>query len=332
MADPTIEVLDAPTKTSDCGGARSRVKWKMGGKNGWIIQHVVFAKDRKSCAGAKLEPVGFVGEYWEAWQVKAGAVKIGDTDAEHQSDTFQIADQGNDTKGKASIVGEVKFFEDYKLDMPPWEKNKIPLAGALPTTSAAPPGWDAAGALEHTLRSAWVCCEGRKENVVTGTPMPEPPEKPGTPKPAKNILKSIHGTPPWSRIGPRQRRPRQDVETTMRRLARAGLGDLREAVAQYDEFAADREGLAAMSRLFVLNRYVFRLPDRLPLGELPFFGGWDGVLADEETLAPLWPWTLRDGQKRLTGTFRGYAGDRYLALAEFDYFTERFERYRPPKS
>jgi hypothetical protein len=328
MGDLKITILDAPQKTSDCGGARSRVKWSVEGKSGWIIQHVVWNKNRKDCSGRKLEPIGFTGEYWEAWKVTAGKVMIGDTDQEHQSDTFQIADQGNATKGDAKIIGEVKFIENYDLRMPPWEKDRVPSAGALPTTSKAPPKWNIDNTEPHTLESKWVCCEDKAENKVTGAPMPEEKkENTKTPSPVKNVLKSLRSMPAWSELRADDRQGRQALEHIVQSLVKTKLDVIRSGMELYIQLSREAPGqfdIPEMSRLFVLNRFLFDVPAEAPLGSIRLFGGWDGIVVRPGVISPLWPWRVVRGRKQLVGVFSGYAGDEYLALQEFDYFRERF--------
>jgi hypothetical protein len=79
MPDLTIEVVDPPTRTSGCGGARSKVRWKVaGGKSGWVIQHIVWTIDRRDCSGNPKPPKDLPGEFWEAWKVTNGRGRLRD--------------------------------------------------------------------------------------------------------------------------------------------------------------------------------------------------------------------------------------------------------------
>jgi hypothetical protein len=86
----------------------------------------------------------------------------------------------------------------------------------------------------------------------------------------------------------------------------------------------NRYDTAAMSRIYVLNRYVFAVPRRRPLGSRRF-GSFMGIPHDERSVDEWWP-LARDarGRWKLTGRFEGYAGEDYQALEEFDYFRREF--------
>jgi hypothetical protein len=104
------------------------------------------------------------------------------------------------------------------------------------------------------------------------------------------------------------------------------LAAIRSAFSLYLKWAEAQSGgpaIGDLSRLFVANRYLFRLPPQATLGEWPLFGGWHGV-SRRDVLDPLWPWKTMRGRKRLAGSFKGYSGGPYLALAEFDYLRRNF--------
>lgn len=98
-----------------------------------------------------------------------------------------------------------------------------------------------------------------------------------------------------------------------------------------ERFIAERRGannysVDDMSKLFVLNRYIFKVPAKSKLGE-PGFGGWIGIPHDETEINELWPFAVRtDGRLELIGEFGGYNGDDFQAVEEFDYFNQRFGR------
>jgi hypothetical protein len=78
------------------------------------------------------------------------------------------------------------------------------------------------------------------------------------------------------------------------------------------------------SRVFLLNRYLFRVPEKSPIdGNL--FGGWAGVPIENGLVNRLWPFSY-DGQNnlQLVGEFEGYFGNSYRGVDEFDYFQRKF--------
>jgi len=171
--EPSIAVTQKAKSLTKCGSAESKVKWSVSGKpNGWIIQHVFFRASATDCKGNKVATVAPNGlSYWEGWEVKKGKVFVGFAagGSPHNADTFRTGDQGAGSKGRATIRGEVKFFRNYKLTVPPWGFT-VPQAMSLPTVTKAPKGWSTAGASTHNLIVMWNCCGKTNHQVVSGTP------------------------------------------------------------------------------------------------------------------------------------------------------------------
>jgi hypothetical protein len=83
--------------------------------------------------------------------------------------------------------------------------------------------------------------------------------------------------------------------------------------------------VAAMSKPFVAVRYVFAVPARVPIGR-PAFASFTGVPVEGHFVNDLWPWELGPSQiPRLTGYFRGYVGETYLAAEEATYFARTYK-------
>jgi hypothetical protein len=133
--------------------------------------------------------------------------------------------------------------------------------------------------------------------------------------------------PSWSEIRSNDLEALRVIEESMSAFSRTDLRVMRRAIVSYlewvDTLPADAE-FSALSKLYVLYRYVFDLPTRLPLGSIRFFGGWHGIFSGPQVVNAIWPWKIVGGKKRLRGTFAGYTGHPYLAMAEFDYFQQTF--------
>lgn len=83
---------------------------------------------------------------------------------------------------------------------------------------------------------------------------------------------------------------------------------------------------ATMSKLFVLNRFLFAVPEKEKFAG-PFFGGFQGVPYDQHEMNVMWPLShAKDGQVQLTGRFSGYSGHNHLAVQEFDFFLKKYGR------
>jgi len=89
---------------------------------------------------------------------------------------------------------------------------------------------------------------------------------------------------------------------------------------------AARGNLDALSKIYLFNRLYFKVPPGfIPRKDAKVFGGWRGVPLMDGTINVLWPLTQDlDGHLSLTGQFKGYFGEKYRPLEEFDYFLEKF--------
>jgi hypothetical protein len=97
---------------------------------------------------------------------------------------------------------------------------------------------------------------------------------------------------------------------------------IREAVALL--YRQHSQNTSLWSRIFLLNRYLFLVPETsLVDGQL--FGGWEGTPIENGMVNRLWPFSY-DSQNnlQLTGEFKGYFGQGYMGLDEFDYFLKTF--------
>jgi hypothetical protein len=116
--------------------------------------------------------------------------------------------------------------------------------------------------------------------------------------------------------------------TVARHLAAFDLDAVRSGVGRYAEDARQGSGLTveAAGRLLILNRLVFVVPEWSD-GSVGFFGGFAGPEGAGGRLQIGWPVvTLPDGSVEIAAPFRGYFGDDFQALPEFDLFRERFPR------
>lgn len=139
--------------------------------------------------------------------------------------------------------------------------------------------------------------------------------------------------PAWSDVHTGDTEGLRRIEEMARRIAgfgpEAAKDGIRDFVAPHTQ-AAGGPDVAAMSKVYVLLRYLFDAPQAAPKG-VPRFGSFLGVPETANTVDELWPWEPGpDGDVHLTGFFRGYGGETYLALEEMDAFAERYGvRARP---
>ena|ERR1041384_3360545 len=143
----------------------------------------------------------------------------------------------------------------------------------------------------------------------------------------EKVVELIESSPEWSEIPADDEASRSKIIEKMRGVAKYDLDTIRSAIEQYLSKKEQSEGgndVASMSRLYVLNRYLFDVPDKVPMGERRF-GSFFGIPHDSQSVNEMWPLSVDDkGKLALTGSFKGYFGEEYLPLQEFDYFKEKY--------
>ena len=140
------------------------------------------------------------------------------------------------------------------------------------------------------------------------------------------VAREIESCFPWSELRESDDEARKQIMTCFGKIASYDLVMIRLAIEKYVSTKRSQKAfnVAAMSRLYVLNRYLFNVPEKARF-EKGTFGGWMGVPADSESINLLWPFTIDEaGTLTLTGQFHGYMGDDYLALKEFDDFNKKY--------
>jgi hypothetical protein len=114
-------------------------------------------------------------------------------------------------------------------------------------------------------------------------------------------------------------------------VARADPADVEPALA---EFLGERSGFEAAedeTRLFLLLRVVFDLPEQAPESERRSFKGWvNWPPPDADGNVSLsWPITWDAGRPTLVAPYEGSEGRPYNAVGEYRHFLERFP-FRAP--
>jgi len=79
-----------------------------------------------------------------------------------------------------------------------------------------------------------------------------------------------------------------------------------------------------MSKLYILNRYLFDLPEYVDINE-PRFAAIRGIPVDKDKVNLLWPFEKTQNKElKITGIFKGYSGESLQALQEFDFFKNKY--------
>jgi hypothetical protein len=150
------------------------------------------------------------------------------------------------------------------------------------------------------------------------------------------IVKLIDNCIPWNRIYENDesaKDKREKIILTMKELDAFDLIDLRKGIEEYIKIKKSQDfyNIDCMSRLYILNRYIFNVPLKVDLNS-PRFSCFAGIPLDASGINELWPLSYdAQGNLILTGKFIGYFGFEYLALQEFDYFNEKYAARRKSK-
>ncbi len=102
--------------------------------------------------------------------------------------------------------------------------------------------------------------------------------------------------------------------------------DVERALILFLDEAAGAGGPDHETRLFLLMRVVFDLPDRAPAGDRRIFKGWINWPAPDAggTISLSWPVTWGGARPSLAARFAGAEGPRYGALEEYRHLLARY--------
>jgi hypothetical protein len=140
---------------------------------------------------------------------------------------------------------------------------------------------------------------------------------------SQSIAAELDAMPAWADVSIGDSQALAAIELAIRHLSTDDEETILSAIRRYIEKRYEVDGrlnVSAMSKLFVLNRYIFNVPEFAPLNQ-PRFGAFIGIPAQDGLVNELWPWRIAaDGELRLTGFFRGYTGETFQAMKEAEAF------------
>jgi hypothetical protein len=149
-----------------------------------------------------------------------------------------------------------------------------------------------------------------------------------------DLIHVIDSCPDWTFLSSDDASGRQRVLDSLRPFQRTDTAIIREVVKRVESKYSKEPGYDGhgLDKLFVLNRYVFNVPSSVPARGAQFFDAWRKTRVREDGSADLlWPLSMDEaGLLSLTSPAAGYCGPPYRALAEFDYFNQRFGRRGAP--
>jgi len=143
------------------------------------------------------------------------------------------------------------------------------------------------------------------------------------------ILAILESSPAWEEVTAEDSSQAERVSSRLRKISLYDTASIRAAISSYIQ---NHKKLKTYSpsiygRIYLLNRFVFAVPDRKPKDDDLYFAS--AMWRNSESY--LWPFSLdQAGVISLVGQYPGFLGEGYGALEEFDYFNERFGRRKFP--
>ena len=259
-------------------------------------------------------------------------------DSERLAGRFNFDDQFSqpnfpNTKGSTSITGQVQFFEGLELPASFKKNNRDTYAGGLPSTIDKPDFWNTSNAADHNLSFAWNCCDPGGIPVLVTTPT--------DPKPAVHIPadtsrldytgKLIIKIPSWLSWNNSTSASTQLVNIARQVQYSTSPAALQNSLVNYEKlFAGTSEYDAQMSKVYLMLRVMYNLPQETPNTNIKTFGGWTHPCIGTGSFYNLsWPVYVSQspsGFQVSVSEFTGFIGRGYDAAGELNYFNNNFQK------
>jgi hypothetical protein len=145
-------------------------------------------------------------------------------------------------------------------------------------------------------------------------------QEPDTSKKVRRVFMLLTSSPKWFETDSDDEFTRRVIIEYLEQIAVFDINIIRQAVEMHVNYMKeDKEYVYRMSRIFVLNRYIFNIPANTKLTHPN--GGWILPENSNSQMDMLWPLSeSKDGKLQLTGTAIFYVGPVFDALKEFDSF------------
>lgn len=139
------------------------------------------------------------------------------------------------------------------------------------------------------------------------------------------LLAAFISLPPWGAADPGPA-GWQKYQEAAGLVQRAEPAELDQALMEFLNDAEGNAGVANESRLFLLSRFVFDLPARVPAERRRVFKGWTNwPEPDPAGMVDLgWPVRFARGGPSLLAAYKGSDGPRYGAVEEYRYLRDHF--------
>ena len=322
----TINNVAGP-EMKGCGGFEWKTSFSLANDSdsgGYFVQKIRIHRDAtKEC------PTNYNEEditYWEAWKVNAdtNVTTYLEKDPDTYDDMYAWTSWPN-SEGFHTNTGDLKFFEGLSLPGHFKKNNPNTFAGMLPSTTKEPDFWGEGESRMHNLETEWDCCDDSTQTIdiiPDFTALEEDPKLPS----GGDFFEHVEPLPAWSNTH------YTDAHNSMlkehaQQLQQLSTQEIMNGIEEYTRYYKGR--VAPLSKLYVMMRMLFDVPENTPMDQAKTFGGWvkpDELIAGEQT-SLLWPLAMGDDRiPAVEAKFKGYMGAPYDAEAEALYFMEQFGR------
>lgn len=329
VAELSVINVKGPTRYA-CGGYIWAVKFtlaKPSPKGGYIIQEI--STKRKATVNCPKVYKDIDITYYEAWKVNPGEsvtyyIQNNPDDPEEYDDMF-ACNSWPESEGFENTAGNLRFFEDFKMTPDWFSNNPKTLAGELPSTLTKPAGW-AAAAVKHNLDTDWKCCDGTAGGLTTDPAFPEIKGKIKEPAGGK-FFEHVEPLKPWTDTSGYNLTDNQFLLQQAISLSALSDNEIMTGVVAYTDYYRDQ--IEDLSKLFLILRIVYNVPDSIPVAMAKTFGGWVKPVSEltGQFYKIAWP-VASDPQNQpfVKYVYMGYMGAPYNAPGEAEYFVNAFGR------
>ena len=329
----TITTVNGPTN-DPCGGFKWQVIFTLNNpspKGGWIIQEIEYDQVVIKCPNAPF--INKKVHYWEAWRVAAGTKG----DSERLAGKYTYDDQFSspnfpDTRGHTTITGKVKFYEGLELPASFKKNNDATYAGGLPATTDKPDFWTTDNTANHNFSIVWNCCNGNTDWVLTHTPddVVNDHALPGdiaTLDPSGRLIAAL---PTWT-FNSYPITSAQLVNVAKQLQMTTTPATLHNSLVNYEKtFAHASDYIEQMSKVYLVLRVMYQLPQEMNSSNAKVFGGWiHPSVGNNSGFNMSWPVSATQSPSGWQVSIQGYLGymtRAYDAAAELDYFNSNFPK------
>jgi hypothetical protein len=146
-----------------------------------------------------------------------------------------------------------------------------------------------------------------------------------------DFIARVEASPGWARLNEDElKKHAAEIDKLGRDFQSFSVEEVRDIVTELQKRASLKkeqpgEPIDSMSRVYVLLRFYYDVPEYEDKKKVKFFGGWVGIKEREERFNILFPLSKDDdGSLHTTGAFQGYMGPGYNAVSESDFFNRRY--------